>query len=414
MNVVATFGMSFDSCQGRYLRVLNQLRSLAESGFDVLLLCWDREGRLPEGESRDGFRIRRVRIPAPVGAGPWRNGPNVLRFNREVYRRLVENPPDVIHCYNLDSVVACYLAARRLRRKLVLDLCEPEYYGLWRFWNRWLLGVVNMLERVIARRVDLLFVHNRFQMGKFGRLGIGHLHQVGSYPNRHMLPEAVEREGRRHFVVGRLGTIYEDNGIEELLGAFRLLLERARQRPGARRYRLLLAGRVFERYRGTFDALVREFGAELDVRGAFDSAEMPFLYRELDLSVVLARRTRWFRNITPTKLFDSMVSGVPVIASDIGETAEILQEADWGLLVDETDPLSICRAIETISETEGLRDQMASRALRLARERYTWEVYQPIFLRAYAELVGESVGTKTETAESAEVDLPATSSLGTD
>lgn len=383
--VVAVFGMSFHPSQGRYLRVHNQLRALASAGHDVLLVCWDREGRQPLEEASDGFRIRRIRIPAPVGRGP-RNGWNVLRFNRAVYRLLMTLPVDVIHCYNLDAIVAVFLAGRRRGGWTVLDLCEPEYYGLWKGRYHWLLGAVNALERGLARRFDQVFVHNRFQMAKLRRAGVRQLAQVGSYPNRGMIPSAPAGSAGGRFVIGRLGTIYEDNGIEEILEAYRLLRERARASGSERAFHLYLAGRVFDRYRPTFERLIEPFAGELTVHGPFEASGMAALYSELDLSLVLARRTRWFRNITPTKLFDSMACGVPVVASRIGDVESILAEAEWGVAVDERDPRSICEAIETIASTPGLRERMASNAVRLASEKYTWEVQEPVFLACYSRL----------------------------
>lgn len=383
---MAVFGMSFHPSQGRYRRVHNQLRALASSGYEVLLICWDRECRQPEEEARDGFRIRRIRIPAPVGQGPRRNGWNVLRFNRAVYRCLMAEPLDIVHCYNLDAILAAFLVARRRRKKAVLDLCEPEYYGLWKARYRWLLGLVNAVERGLARRFDQVFVHNRFQVNKLRNAGIGHLAQVGSYPNRRAIPTAPTGSDGSRFVIGRLGTIYEDNGIEEILEAYRLLLERERGRTGRRGYHLFLAGRVFDRYRPTFDRLVEPLRDRITVHGPFDAFEMGTLYRRLDLSLVLARRTRWFRNITPTKLFDSMACGVPVVASRIGDVEEILHEGQWGMTVDERDPRSICAAIETIALTPGLRDRMAQSAVGLARDKYTWEACEPVFLAGYSRI----------------------------
>jgi glycosyltransferase involved in cell wall biosynthesis len=388
--IVAVFGMSFHPSQGRYLRVHNQLRVLAAAGYDVRLLCWDRECRLPEEETRDGFRIRRIRIPAGVGRGPLRSAFAVLRFNRAVYRALAAEPVDIVHCYNLDAVLAAFLAARRRGARAVLDLCEPEYYGLWKGGARALLPLVNAIERVLSRRFDQVFVHNRFQVRKFEGYGVARLAQVGSYPNRSMIPAAVTRPAADRFVIGRLGTIYEDNGIEEILEAYRLLLDRERGRGGARRFHLYLAGRVFERYAPTFARLVEPFGDRLTVEGSFDAFDMGRLYGKLDLSLMLARRTPWFRNITPTKLFDSMACGVPVVGSDIGEVKEILAGSGCGLTVDESDPAAICEAIETIALTPGMRERMARSAVTAARDRYTWEAGEPVFLAHYARLAAPS------------------------
>jgi glycosyltransferase involved in cell wall biosynthesis len=214
-----------------------------------------------------------------------------------------------------------------------------------------------------------------------------------------MIPESPTGSEADRFVIGRLGTIYEDNGIEEILEAYRLLLERERGRGGPPRYHLYLAGRVFDSYAPTFQRLIEPFRGQITVEGSFDAFDMARLYAKLDLSLVLARRTRWFRNITPTKLFDSMACGVPVVASDIGEVKEILAEGQCGLTVDERSPSSICEAIETISLTPGLRDRMARAAVRLAHDKYTWEVYEPVLMGNYTRLAPLSPGSSPGVGE---------------
>jgi glycosyltransferase involved in cell wall biosynthesis len=123
------------------------------------------------------------------------------------------------------------------------------------------------------------------------------------------------------------------------------------------------------------------------VEGSFDAFDMARLYARLDLSLVLARRTPWFRHITPTKLFDSMACGVPVVGSDIGEVKEVLAAAGCGLTVDERSPAALCEAIETIALTPGLRDRMAEAAVRTAHDTYTWEVGEPVFMSNYARVM---------------------------
>jgi glycosyltransferase involved in cell wall biosynthesis len=242
------------------------------------------------------------------------------------------------------------------------------------------------MERTLAKRFDHVFVHNQYQIEKFQTAGVSRLTQVGSYPNRLTSVAAPPERPRDTVVIGRLGTIYEDNGLEELVAGFQRLLERKSRSPSAPEYRLLLAGRVFDSYRATLDALVRPIAGYVEQTGAFQSEDLPRLYRSIDISTMIYRRNSWFKNVTPTKLFDSMINGVPVLANDIGEVPQIVNEGPCGLIVDETDPDSICDGIERLAGDPQLHRQMAARSLELAREKYTWEAYQDRFLAAYDAL----------------------------
>ena len=123
--VVMNFSMSFQPYQGRYLRVYNQARTLIQDGYDVILLAWDREGKSPLEEVREGIRIYRIPIRAEVMRGPFRNALNVLRFNWEVLKYLRKAEFDVAHCFNLDAIGAALLGAKLRAKRSVLDLCEP-------------------------------------------------------------------------------------------------------------------------------------------------------------------------------------------------------------------------------------------------------------------------------------------------
>lgn len=390
--VVMSFSMSFQPYQGRYLRVYNQATTLVGDGYDVELLSWDREAKWPEREERDGIHILRFPIAAPIGQGPHRNLFNVLRFNWKVFRRLMNSEFDVAHCYNLDTIISTLAAAKLRGRKCVLDLCEPEYYAFWDKRFSPLLKLVNFIEAALARRYDHVLVHNEFQVNKFKERGIDHVSRVGSYPNLYMVPEGEEGRDRTDdstVVIGRIGTIYENNGIEELIEAFRLLLDRQKNNPDPVKYRLLLAGRVYDSYQQTLDALVAPLRDHIDLSGPFQSTELHRIYRNVDISIIFVRKTKWFQHITPTKLFDSMANGVPVVGNDIGEVKQIVEEGPCGIIVDETDPESICDGIEQIARDTGLRREMGNAGRTLAKEKYTWEVFRDRFLEVYGSLVGK-------------------------
>jgi len=383
--VIMLFSMSFQPFQGRYLRVYNQAKALAARGHDVTLVAWDRECRYPKEEIFEGIRIIRFWIRAGVGEGP-RNGINVARFNWAVLRTLWSHPFDVLHCFNMDAIVAGLFAAKMRGKKAVLDLCEPEYYGFWDPRFGFLLRGIRWLEKTLAKRFDHLIVHNAYQVNKFRSYGISHISQVGSYPNRSMLARSVKAGKGSTITVGRLGTIYEDNGIEELIAAFQRLLDKSSKGPPAVKYKLFLAGRVYDSYRGTFESLVQSLGKNVEVLGAYRVDDLPRLYRNIDISIMTYRSKSWFGNVTPTKLFDSLVNGVPVVGNDIGEVGRILKENDCGVIVDERDPDSICQGIERLAMDDRLRKRMAENALKAARERYTWEAVEPVFLEAYQSL----------------------------
>lgn len=385
--VVMLYSKLFQPHEGWYLRVYNQARALVDSGYDVTLLAWDRTASVADEEVRDGIRIRRLPIRAQGDRGPVKNALSVLRFNYEMLAFLLRNGFDLIECFNVDTMFAGLVAARIRRKKAILDLCEPDYYrGFWDERYEWLLRVVDALERFCAKRFDHLFVHNTYQIRKFHAAGIRHLTQIGSYPNQSLLAPPGEPAPRRGTViVGRIGSAYSNNGFEEIVLAFQKLIERARQQGNPVQYKLFLAGYVFDTYREKFDSLVASLGEHVEVVGAYDAKDLPDLYRRIDVALLIQGGSA-FRNVTPTKLFESMARGVPVIANPIGDMGNILREGNSGLVVDGMDPDSICEAIQRLGSNPHLRRQMAENGMRLVREKYSWEAVRDDFLGTYRQL----------------------------
>ncbi len=94
------------------------------------------------------------------------------------------------------------------------------------------------------------------------------------------------------------------------------------------------------------------------------------------------------RYTTPQKLFESLASGVPVVASDLPGMAAIVQATGAGVLCDPTSPDSIAAAIESIvAAPPAERGAMRARALRAAHETYNWESQVGTLFDVYRELL---------------------------
>ena len=76
---------------------------------------------------------------------------------------------------------------------------------------------------------------------------------------------------------------------------------------------------------------------------------------------------------SPLKLYEYLAAGVPVVASDIGQVAEVLGGGRWGRLVPPGDPAALAVAVRSV-----LADPVGSRALagvarRMALREHSWQ-----------------------------------------
>ena len=87
---------------------------------------------------------------------------------------------------------------------------------------------------------------------------------------------------------------------------------------------------------------------------------------------------------TPTKLFDAMGAGVPVVASDLPGMAPIVRDTHCGELCDPDDPSDIARAIRLILDASPeRRAEYRAAALAAARGPYSWEKQAATLLALY-------------------------------
>jgi glycosyltransferase involved in cell wall biosynthesis len=76
---------------------------------------------------------------------------------------------------------------------------------------------------------------------------------------------------------------------------------------------------------------------------------------------------------SPTKLFEYMAMSRPVIASRLGQMADVIVDGENGVLVEAGDIAGLARAIELLAADSRLRLRLGDAARRTIEERYTWK-----------------------------------------
>jgi glycosyltransferase involved in cell wall biosynthesis len=112
---------------------------------------------------------------------------------------------------------------------------------------------------------------------------------------------------------------------------------------------------------------------------------IPIVVASADVSAMPVHGTTLNHRLnTPTKLFDAIGAGTPVVASDLPAMAEIVRETGCGELCDPTDPDDIGRAIRAIVDASlDRRSELRAACLRAAGERYNWERQADVLLDLY-------------------------------
>ncbi|HVF88472.1 MAG TPA: glycosyltransferase family 4 protein [Blastocatellia bacterium] len=75
---------------------------------------------------------------------------------------------------------------------------------------------------------------------------------------------------------------------------------------------------------------------------------------------------------SPTKLFEYMAMARPVVASRLGQIADVIEDGESGLLVEPGSSGELARAIDRLASDGALRQRLGVAARRRVEERYTW------------------------------------------
>lgn len=112
--------------------------------------------------------------------------------------------------------------------------------------------------------------------------------------------------------------------------------------------------------------------------------DVRYFYHGADVAVVPLR----MGGGTRLKILEAMAAGVPVISTSIGAEGLEVEPGRNILIADGTVPESWVRALLSLGESEGRREDLVVSAMQLVRDRYDWTVIGKSLCNTYLEWLG--------------------------
>lgn len=92
----------------------------------------------------------------------------------------------------------------------------------------------------------------------------------------------------------------------------------------------------------------------------------------------------------PTKLFEYMMGGIPIIASDFPFWRSILEGVDCAIYVDPLDPKAIANAMQWILDNPDEAKKMGEAGKKAVKDRFSWNNEADRLIAVYEELLGSN------------------------
>ena len=365
--VCSDLGVRVPGSKGASLHLAAITRAFAGLGHDVLLVGV--RGHAPT----DG--IRTLLLEHPGRAQGLHRELRKLRFTRHLARHadgpVTDFAPELLYeRLALFGTAGSRLADRAGAVHVVeVNALLAQEEARWRGLR--LARTAQRMERAVLDHADLRLAVSAELAGEVERVSPGRQTQVlaNGVDVAIFGAPAAQQPARRMFglapesaVIAFAGTLRPWHGLDVAIDALPAL-------PGVV---LVVAGDG--PVRASLELLARQRGVAERIRwlGQLPQAQVRQLLAAADVAVAPYPALDGF-GYSPLKLYEYLAAGVPVVASDIGQVAEVLGGGRWGRLVPPGDPAALAEAVRSI-----LVDPVGSRALagaarKMALREHSWQ-----------------------------------------
>ena len=386
-------------------RTFEHARRWAELGHEVTVVTGfpnhptgiirpEYRGQWVKREQVEGIDLLRTWVYCAANKGFFRRVLNFFSFffSSLILGALMTRKPDVVigTSPQFFCAVSAYLLSRIKRVPFVFevrDIWPQSAVEMGVLKNRWLIRALEAIEMHLYRRAMLIV-----PVAESTR---DHLLAKGIAPEKIKIitngidaaylaspsvsPEEVRRQFRLEdkFVVSYIGT----HGMAH---ALQVVLSTAKRFDKESKVHFLFIGEGAEK------ESLKQLAESLSLDNLSFLDEQPRerllgFYRASDVSLVPLRRLEIFRKVLPSKLFELMGVGCPIICSVEGEAARLVAAAEAGLCIEPENEDALFAAINRLRAEPELRKQMSVNGQQFVKANYL----RSVLAEKYLAVVGD-------------------------
>ncbi len=349
---------------------------LAQNGYSVRLLVWDRQQNLTDTNALK-YTVDKFNLKAPYDK---LSAVLYLPFwwMYELYY-LLRHPADVIHACDFDTLIPAILAKILKRTKLCYTIYDFYADNLPTQIPTIIRTVVTYAEKHGIGYTDALFLVDEARYVQVEGAEIHNLAYIYNTPPDVHNPRSLVTKSigskTESITIFYAGALHEDRGLKQvimaidevpdvklILAGVGSILDYLEQIPAEHKCRVQYLGWL------PYEKVIRHT-TEADVLFAFYNPEIPNN-----------------RYASPNKLFEAMMCGKPIIVNDNSSMADIVRTEGCGLVVPYGDVDAIKHAVLTLKNDPALCKHLGENGRRAYETKYNWGIMEERLLEIYEKL----------------------------
>lgn len=339
---------------------------------EVALVCADGKGSVCE----DKYGI------VDLGVLPANRILRALVGNWRVWRYMSAQEHIVLHFHD-PELIPVALVLNRKKGSVIYDAHEDLPLQI--ASKSWIPGFLHPLASNLASRV-MRYVARKFAYiiaatpSVAERFSPVQATVICNYPIiKNKYPEKSVRSQDGIYKVGYVGALSEMRGLLQMCSAIEII-------NNSFDAELHLAGRYAPE--SLVDTVKNSSSSSNIVsHGYLSREEVGKLVMSFDCGLVVLWPQVNYLDSLPTKMFEYMNAGVPVVASNFPMWRSIVNDANCGLLVDPLDPKAIAQAVLYLRDNPDVAKRMGENGKKYVLEKYNWSQEENKLLQIYSTLV---------------------------
>ena len=366
-----------------------EARSLQQAGYDVTLIAVH-----GQDESKDSIQI--VALPSvPRWQRPW--------FWLALARRALATHADVFHFHDPELLLVTPWLHWLTGKPTIYDVHEvyADFIEVKDYMPAWLRYPIawsfRWLEPLLARLQTALLFSDDQIAASFRRLRCPKT-TLFNYPSQAFIEQAALTTRdihRRQPIVLHLGAHERSRGTRLMIEAFHQVLK------GMPEAQLFLVGPFtppeLEKEVRT-DIMQRGIEQKVRIIGQVPFEQVSEYLKQAAVGWVALQPVPKYQKNIPTKLFEYMAYGVPIVSSDLPSTQPFVYHGENGYRVEADDPMAHAQAILDILRRPEVGLAMGEKGQQMVRTCYNWDEMEQRLLVLYQELLTQHPANPEERA----------------